>query len=266
MNRPGFNNQRLPPPPPGWNRPWVHEEQPPHLMEGYEGSNMEDEDPNSLEEPESNSMEVLGDNVLRQITEELKDIIKKDLNKKVIESMAFKVYESWWDKEQALKNPKPAVGTKPASTPSVTAVKTEPGTEPVKEVKTEDSKSVHAKMPALLNTFDPLNWAKGSLEMDGFRIGLGFRSAISKMPSFRVKKRTPSPVEDKRAKLESIYRKNKCKSIFYVVILVGLIPCKDSVNFILHRKKIVTIAHEITRKRLHLGILMETTMQYVVTL
>jgi len=188
----------------------------PHLMEeGYDGFDVEDEEEDS-QEPETDSMDVLSDRVLRQITEELKDIIKKDLNKKVIESMAFKVYESWWDKEQALKNPKPTVSTKPVCAPSTPAVKTEPGTEVEKDVKPEETKPVHGKMPALLNTFDPLNWAKGSLEMDGFRIGLGFRSAISKMPSFRVKKRTPSPVEDKRTQLEAIYRKSKCKLNFFL--------------------------------------------------
>ena len=213
MNRGGFNNQMLPPPPPGWNRPWVHEQPPPHMMEGFGGYDVEDHDPQS-EEPECDSMDVLGERVLLQITEELKEIIKKDLNKKVIETMAFKVYESWWDKEEALKNPKPTVGAKPTSSVGTAVIKTEPGPEPDKDAKTEEAKPVHGKMPALLNTFDPLNWAKGSLEMDGFRIGLGFRSAISKMPSFRVKKRTPSPVEEKRNMMESIYRKNKGKFIF----------------------------------------------------
>ena len=201
----GFNNQMLPPPPPGWDRPWVHGQQPPHMgpMEnfGMESNINQDRDPDK----------VLGDSVLGRITEELKEIIKRDLNKKVIETMAFKVYEAWWDNEQVAKNPKPLPGTKPLST-SLPPVKTEAIGDLTKDVKpTIGSKPTHTKMPALLNTFDPLNWAKGSLEMDGFRIGLGFRSAISKMPSFRVKKRSPSPstVAEKKAEVDSVYRKNK---------------------------------------------------------
>ena len=204
MGRGGFNNQMLPPPPPGWDRPWVQDQT--QFMNQAGEFEVEDLEP-PTEEPACDATDVLSDRVLLKITEDLKQIIKRDLNKKVIETMAFKVYESWWDKEQALKNPKP---TAPKQPPVSAIVKTEVGLEPNKDIKPDpEAKTVHGKMPALLNTFDPLNWAKGSLEMDGFRIGLGFRSAISKMPSFRVKKRTPSPTLDRRSKLDSVYRKNK---------------------------------------------------------
>ena len=204
----GFNNQMLPPPPPGWNRPWVQGHLPPMgPMNNFEMNKA----PMQMVEPRpSDPKQILSNFVLGRITNELKDIIKRDLNKKVIETMAFKAYEAWWDKEEALKNPKLVTGNKPSAATGLLNVKTETNVDGAKDSKLEaDTKS--SKMPALLNTFDPLNWAKGSFEMDGFRIGLGFRSAISKMPSFRVKKRTPSPVSvpEKKMKLDSGYQKSK---------------------------------------------------------
>ncbi|CAK8676672.1 unnamed protein product [Clavelina lepadiformis] len=204
-----FDSQMLPPPPPGWDRPWVQGSQhpPPSQTVG----------PGFHPAPDGvNPHKVLGDCVLNRVSRELKDIVKRDLNRKVIESMAFKIYESWWDEQCALKNPKPI---KPAVSAAVAAtVKTEPVVETLVKSETKPVESENkplgqntGKMPSLLNTFDPLNWAKGSLEMDGFRIGLGFRSAISKMPSFRLKKRSPSPTSmaDKKSKMDTQQMKDE---------------------------------------------------------
>lgn len=40
------------------------------------------------------------DKVLQVITDELKLIIKKDITRRMIEGVAFKVYEDWWKCEE----------------------------------------------------------------------------------------------------------------------------------------------------------------------
>uniref|UniRef100_A0A6F9DRC2 [histone H3]-lysine(4) N-trimethyltransferase n=1 Tax=Phallusia mammillata TaxID=59560 RepID=A0A6F9DRC2_9ASCI len=196
-----FDPNMLPPPPPGWNRPWVQIGQPQHPAQ------MGSMPPQNFSLNDGTDGNKFIDNcVLNRISGELKEIIKKDLNRKMIETIAFRVYESWWDSQNAPKNPKPVVTSKPTAAATTTEVtKTEADKENID--KTNTTKPA-GKPPTLLNTFDPLNWAKGSLEMDGFRIGLGLRSAISKMPSFRVKKRTPSPqpVPSKKMKMAEINR------------------------------------------------------------
>lgn len=154
--------------------------------------------------------------VLSAIVEDLKLTVSRDLNRKVVETMAFKVwwmlfgviviisnfcpvfkvYESWWDENaNAMSSSKTtSVGL---IADKLTAINEKPDAPPNNQPPPEkpDSKP---KNQSLLNAFDPLNWAKNSFEMDGFRIGLGLRSAVLKMPSFRVKKRPiiPSPVKD----------------------------------------------------------------------
>lgn len=53
--------------------------------------------------------------VIERVTSELKAILKKDFNKKMIESTAFKAFELWWD-EQSRKTrqlPKKEDATQP---------------------------------------------------------------------------------------------------------------------------------------------------------
>lgn len=35
--------------------------------------------------------------------DELKEILRRDLNRKMIENTAFKVFENWWDEEAQLE-------------------------------------------------------------------------------------------------------------------------------------------------------------------
>jgi histone-lysine N-methyltransferase SETD1 len=42
--------------------------------------------------------------VIEKLIQELKQILKKDINKRMIESTAFKKYEAWWDEQQRNKN------------------------------------------------------------------------------------------------------------------------------------------------------------------
>lgn len=47
--------------------------------------------------------------VIERVTAELKMILKKDFNKKMIESTAFKSFEGWWDEQsRKTRQAKPA--------------------------------------------------------------------------------------------------------------------------------------------------------------
>ncbi|XP_039257076.2 uncharacterized protein LOC120333780 [Styela clava] len=138
----------------------------------------------------------LSKHVLDDVVQDLKAIVSRDLNRKVIETMAFKVYEAWWDENENTIVKKPAI-PKVSSSSALTDKNTANENNVTVDESNKENKTAasNAGNRSLLNTFDPLNWAKNSFEMDGFRVGLGLRSAISKMPSFRVKKRprTPTP-------------------------------------------------------------------------
>lgn len=42
--------------------------------------------------------------VIERIKNELKQILKRDINKRMIESIAYKKYDSWWDEQVQNKN------------------------------------------------------------------------------------------------------------------------------------------------------------------
>lgn len=42
--------------------------------------------------------------VIEQVTAELKQILKRDFNKKMVENTAFKKFESWWDEQEQSKH------------------------------------------------------------------------------------------------------------------------------------------------------------------
>lgn len=92
---------------------------------------------------------------------ELKQILKKDFNKKMIENTAFKQFEVWWDEKKSEKN----------QVHGENAV--------VNNTIKEDGKP--QGLSSLLEQATPLG-----LNYDGF--GLGIRASMPKMPSFRVRK------------------------------------------------------------------------------
>ncbi|KAF5281886.1 hypothetical protein FQR65_LT14469 [Abscondita terminalis] len=110
--------------------------------------------------------------VVQQITQELKQILKRDFNKKMVENTAFKKFETWWEEESTKvskgETPRVEAATKPA---------------PAKE-------NLNILMEANReNLYSNIN-------LDNLGLGLGFRASLPKMPSFRRKK-LPSPtIED----------------------------------------------------------------------
>ena len=127
---------------------------------------------------------------------ELKGIVKRDLEKKMIETCAFRQFEAWCDKNQT--------NTKQPTVTAVVATVTAPATSNVKEVmdtkkeqvkeevkvNEETQRNSGGKIDSAMKRFDPVNWAKRNLEMDGLRMRMGFKFA--KMPSFR--RQRPPPV------------------------------------------------------------------------
>ncbi|XP_033216334.1 histone-lysine N-methyltransferase SETD1 isoform X2 [Belonocnema kinseyi] len=116
--------------------------------------------------------------VLNKVVNELKQILKKDFNKKMIENTAFKLFEDWWDEKKREKIDK-------SETVLGEIV-------PNNVVKEESHKP--QGLSTLFEQATPLGF-----NHDGF--GLGIRASMPKMPSFRRKIKAPSPVpqdEDSR--------------------------------------------------------------------
>lgn len=100
--------------------------------------------------------------VLDKIIPELKLILKKDCDKKMIENLAFRAFERWWDEMESLSKSQAASGIS-TSTKS-----------------TETSTNV---INSILQT---------GLESSSYR-GLGFRGILQRLPSFKRKRKPPSP-------------------------------------------------------------------------
>ncbi|GJQ80667.1 hypothetical protein Trydic_g9251 [Trypoxylus dichotomus] len=114
---------------------------------------------------------------VQQVTQELKQILKRDFNKKMVELTAFKRFETWWEEESMKEN---EIGT----------AKTE---EAAQEKANKDNINI------LLEANRENLYSNISLDSMG-GLGLGLRASLPKMPSFRRKK-LPSPVvedEDSR--------------------------------------------------------------------
>lgn len=101
--------------------------------------------------------------VLNKVVNELKQILKKDFNKKMVENTAFKLFEVWWDEKKMEKNEKSQSTFEENVTNNVT--------------KEENHKS--EGLSSLIEQATPLGF-----NYDGF--GLGIRASMPKMPSFRV--------------------------------------------------------------------------------
>ncbi|XP_077399011.1 histone-lysine N-methyltransferase SETD1B-A isoform X7 [Vanacampus margaritifer] len=119
--------------------------------------------------------------VLQVIVKELKAIMKRDLNRKMVEVVAFRAFDEWWDKKEC--------SAKASSTP----VK---GAEGKEEERPKPKETIAS---SLLE-----NWHKGEgLGYEGMGLGIGLRGAI-RLPSFKVKRKDPpeavSAGENKRAR------------------------------------------------------------------
>ncbi|XP_058062335.1 histone-lysine N-methyltransferase SETD1 [Anopheles bellator] len=147
-----------------------------------------------------NRHEIVIDSVIERVVAELKQILKKDFNKKMIENTAFKKYEAWWDEEE--RKHKGQGGAKSSLFGSGTdgQIQVTAGATGVSGATVASSGLSKAdKAPdinqLLSQTYDTLDSNGGCF------VGLGLRATIPKMPSFRRIRKPASPVpqdEDSR--------------------------------------------------------------------
>lgn len=100
--------------------------------------------------------------VTDRVTNELKYILKKDFNKKMIENTAYKTFESWWDEQSRSK-------TKIVEAPVVEKL---------------------SKIPDINEALTKSRTAENYENSNGF----GFRTQILKLPRFQRIRKPPSPV------------------------------------------------------------------------
>lgn len=133
----------------------------------------------SQEDPYRNCIE----EVIKRISNELKQILKKDFNKKMVENTAFKSFETWWEEQlrESRLNTFGADKTKESSNKN-----------------TMNFPDATMSMPASnINQFPQY----GSDMMSDFRsrfTSLGLRASIPKLPSFRRIPKRSSPITAKR--------------------------------------------------------------------
>ncbi|XP_072227697.1 histone-lysine N-methyltransferase SETD1B-A [Leuresthes tenuis] len=108
------------------------------------------------------------DGVLLVIVKELKAIMKRDLNRKMVEVVAFRAFDEWWEKKEH------------SAKTSLTPVK---GAEGKEEERPKPKEMIGS---SLLE-----NWNKGEgLGYEGMGLGISLRGAI-RLPSFKVKRKDP---------------------------------------------------------------------------
>lgn len=113
--------------------------------------------------------------VVQQVTQELKAILKRDFNKRMIENTAFKKFETWWEEESSKEN------------------KTKGKEESQTTEKTTTTTTTKDNINVLLESNRENLYS--NVNLDNLGLGLGFRASLPKMPSFRRKK-IPSPVPE----------------------------------------------------------------------
>uniref|UniRef100_A0A671KVT3 Histone-lysine N-methyltransferase SETD1B-A-like n=1 Tax=Sinocyclocheilus anshuiensis TaxID=1608454 RepID=A0A671KVT3_9TELE len=110
------------------------------------------------------------DAVLMLIVKELKSIMKRDLNRKMVEVVAFRAFDEWWDKQER------------SAKATLTPVKTGEG---------KDDEKERAKPKETISSSLLENWNKvEGLGFEGIGLSIGLRSAI-RLPSFKVKRKQP---------------------------------------------------------------------------
>ncbi|MED6244987.1 hypothetical protein ATANTOWER_029056 [Ataeniobius toweri] len=174
------------PPPPHHNIPPPHTGWPPHVLpphypsympppvygnmltgEGDEYSASGEGLPMLAENPNEATVQM----VLASLIQEMKNIVQRDLNRKMVENVAFATFDEWWDRKETKAKPFQTMVR------GVTALRDE-------EKKEE---KVNRPREPLMSLVD---WAKsGGLE------GFSLRGAL-RLPSFKVKRKEPQEFKE----------------------------------------------------------------------
>ncbi|CAB3997659.1 histone-lysine N-methyltransferase SETD1B-like, partial [Paramuricea clavata] len=126
----------------------------------------------------------ISEEVLKRVTEELALILKKDVNKRLVENSAFKALDGWWDNAQKSKLKKSTQSETPsaATNQTTTTAQTPDMTSPLTASLTS---------PLTSSLTSPLTSSFSTTMSHGGMMGMGLRASLPKMPSFR-KRRPPS--------------------------------------------------------------------------
>ncbi|KAH8338740.1 hypothetical protein KR059_000536 [Drosophila kikkawai] len=122
--------------------------------------------------------------VINYIVDELKQILKRDVNKRMIEVIAFKNFETWWD-ENTLKARSKTVVDITESTFNTTS-------------NVQKETVWNEKAPGI-NQF--INTQREILDFQSFS-SIGIRAAMPKLPSFRRVRKHPSPLPNERHSMD----------------------------------------------------------------
>lgn len=123
--------------------------------------------------------------VVKKVSDELKQILKRDFNKKMIENTAFKNFETWWDeqmqKSRRHKNEAEKITEKPSLINSL----------PNSSVPTKARIDKPPDINQLINSHRDIT------DFSSNYPALGLRASIPKLPSFRRIRKQTSPKSQK---------------------------------------------------------------------
>nr|XP_055049801.1 histone-lysine N-methyltransferase SETD1A isoform X2 [Misgurnus anguillicaudatus] len=114
-----------------------------------------------------NPCEAVVQQVLAALIEEMKNIMQRDLNRKMVENVAFGTFDEWWDRKER------------KAKPFQTGMR---GVTVVREEEKKEEKTSNKPREPLMSLVD---WAKSG-GMEGFAL----RGAL-RLPSFKVKRKEP---------------------------------------------------------------------------
>lgn len=155
------------------------------------------DDKSSLDQEDSSKfkrsrMQNIKQSVIKIVVAELKGIIQRDINKKMIESTAYQIYENWWDnaekqfklKKEQKENQENLSNDKTSSLVNSTTNAT---------ITTNRSTSALKDEPAAWSVLSAVSYNKSNTntnpfgaEQGGYQYG-NLRAVMPKMPSFRRK-------------------------------------------------------------------------------
>ncbi|KAH8379364.1 hypothetical protein KR009_004441 [Drosophila setifemur] len=122
--------------------------------------------------------------VINYIVEELKQILKRDVNKRMIEITAFKNYETWWDEHTLKARSKPLPETAETT---------------INPTTNSHQENAYNEKPPDINTI--ISTQREISDFQSFS-SIGIRASMPKLPSFRRIRKRPSPIPNQRQSLE----------------------------------------------------------------
>ncbi|XP_068606492.1 LOW QUALITY PROTEIN: histone-lysine N-methyltransferase SETD1A [Brachionichthys hirsutus] len=165
----GWPPQVIPPQYPSYMPPPGYDTMPPGDGDAYTAPGAE------LPALADNPHEATVQMVLATLIQEMKNIMQRDLNRKMVENVAFATFDEWWERKETKAKPFQMMAR---------------GVPAVREDEKKEEKVSRPREP-LMSLVD---WAKSG-GMEGFSL----RGAV-RLPSFKVKRKEPQELEERDMK------------------------------------------------------------------